>query len=67
MRSAENPSRMYTKEDLKQMPAGVYYQQVTYTNDQRSDARTETDEITSQRLIIERPHSEKSGAFYHGL
>ena len=34
MRSAENPSRMYTKEDLKQMPAGVYYQQVTYTNGQ---------------------------------
>ena len=34
VRSAERPSRLYTKNDLKSLPAGVYYQQVTFTTGQ---------------------------------
>ena len=30
--SSERPSRIFTKGDLKQMPAGVYYQHVIYSN-----------------------------------
>ncbi len=29
----EHPSHLYTKNDLKHLPAGVYYQQVVYKND----------------------------------
>ncbi len=34
VRSTEHPSRLYTKNDLKNLPAGVYYQQVTFANGQ---------------------------------
>jgi hypothetical protein len=33
-RLVANGSKLYTKADLKQLPAGVYYQQVTYQNGQ---------------------------------
>jgi hypothetical protein len=34
VRNTEHPARLYSKNDLKGMPAGVYYQQVTFTNGQ---------------------------------
>ena len=34
LRSTECPEHIYTKNDLKSLPAGVYYQQVTFTNGQ---------------------------------
>jgi hypothetical protein len=34
VRSTERPSNLYTKKDLKSLPAGVYYQQVTFSNGQ---------------------------------
>ncbi len=30
--STEQPTRLYTRDDLRLMPAGVYFQQVTYNN-----------------------------------
>ena len=32
VRSIDSPARLLTKADLKAMPTGVYYQQVTFMN-----------------------------------
>ena len=32
LRTATSPARLYSRDDLRQLPGGVYYQQVTYDN-----------------------------------